>query len=160
MAKCLEHFNECIEAKELLNPEINKMFRKKYALSLSHSDDYAIAVASSIDQQKYLGVDIENINRPTKNGFKERISSIKEINELRSLGYREEQLSIVIFSIKEACYKATSKIISNFSYSNYCLSYRKNQIRCEVLNSKEETLELNCTINKFENQLISIAYSN
>ena len=58
------------------------------------------------------------IAKQTKAGFHQRISNWQEIKELKQLSYPEDQLAIITFSIKEACYKATSKLTPSFSYQN------------------------------------------
>ncbi|MBO9489815.1 4'-phosphopantetheinyl transferase superfamily protein [Endozoicomonas sp. G2_1] len=107
--------------------------------SLSHTDDTAVCSITERANQRFIGIDIENIIAThTAEKIGRQIINLQEKKLLLSLNFPYEILLTIVFSAKESLFKAiypivrhyldfNTSMVSDFSISNNCITLKLNE---------------------------------
>lgn len=83
--------------------------------SITHSSSIAASVVSDVKSVGYLGIDIEdNLDEEVRIQISDQIHSAEESKVLTSLGINNAQATTLIFSAKEALFKALFQYVNEY----------------------------------------------
>ncbi len=105
--------------------------------SLSHSKHVAAAIVGPKEKYLSMGIDLELQARPLTEKFITRITTPLERELINKYPAERLLVATIIFSAKEAVYKACSTKIDRFSYQNIEIWEEKGKLKAIVINQKE-----------------------
>lgn len=115
-SQCLAHYN--LEKFEIIaNDDRSPIWPQGYCGSITHTSTYASAVVAPTDLYQSIGIDSEHImKQSTFTRVKKQIATQKEFDLVSSIYKNECQALTILFSIKEAVFKAVYPLVKRHFY--------------------------------------------
>lgn len=138
----------------LINKETKApILPENISCSISHKNNYVVTILSNSTNNGtcYFGIDIELMNYNSKFDIKEKVLTIYEQSYLGKSYLNEAQEVMLLFSMKEAIYKALFHILKRpiMFHEVHCVLDNKNTNSIKVTFQSQDMKELNLKCNTY-----------